>query len=232
MPGTADFGLPNPPELPGTIPAKPIPEARSGGSAKSMPFDDNRFIDSWPAVDRRIHQLLRRRGCVGADCDDIAQEVALRLFARRVPFSDAAELGNYALKTARNLHVTLLRESHPTVGIEVAELVPGLARVETTVEQRLALEAAHSEMRKLSRPDLQLLNDPPAQDRQAAQKQKVPRHRLRRRIERATGGLLILAAAVTSGGLTRHLAAPHPIARQSTTRPLMLRVTNTLIGRV
>lgn len=116
----------------------------------------------------------------------------MRLFARRIPFTDAADLASYALRIAHNLHVTLQRGALPTAQLEVADELPGLTDVATTVEQRLALEAAHLEMRTFNPKQLALLDDDPSvtKGRKDSQKEKVPRHRLRNRLRKAANGLL------------------------------------------
>jgi DNA-directed RNA polymerase specialized sigma24 family protein len=178
---------------------RPLPAQPEGSALDNVPapregaaFDAERFAAVWPAVEDRIHRMLAKRHCLPADRADITQDTAERLLLRRIPFTDANDLGRYAVTAAHHAWVDQVRKRRPTVEISAASEIPLTGNFTTPSAKIRALDKVLAD---LTDEETQLLHGEvlTPQTRQDAIRMNVRRHRLRMRLRRVIGGLLALA---------------------------------------
>ncbi|HEX8002434.1 MAG TPA: hypothetical protein VF519_07035 [Mycobacteriales bacterium] len=157
----------------------------------TSPPDDygDRLAAAWPEVQTRLTRTLERRGACPDVARDIAQEVALRTFDRRVTFVDTEDLLRWCNVAGSRLlvdHHRSRRRWAPPPGEEVAAAwEPG-----DLVALRLEAAAVVAAVRLLSPSDRAALTgretacrgDRTASNRLAARRSRA-RARLRRIVE-------------------------------------------------
>lgn len=81
-----------------------------GERPENMPWEQA-FEEAWPAVERRLRDILRARNVPAADQEDYLQEVAARALTAQVEFHCAADLLPWASTVVRRLHIGSIRRS-------------------------------------------------------------------------------------------------------------------------
>jgi hypothetical protein len=161
---------------------------------------------AWPSARAQMGAVLRARGLQAADADDVAQEVAVRLW-RNPPCVDSEEhLIAWCCRVAINLHIDTTRRQR-FLGPEPPADVAGYSDTAVTAERRMVLEVLVDGIAQLSDEERRLLFEPErAESRRDAVRLAVRRHRLRARLASLVEGMT--AAIVGTRQFVRHLSKP------------------------
>lgn len=193
------------------------------------------LAEAWRLAGPRLERSLRRLGASEVQAQDIAQEVALRVIARRISFENVEDLLRWCNTTGKNLLIDQRRSTarHPTAAIEHAAGIADAADVEARVESRLRLmqvvrafhELADSDKAAL-RTAVELGGEPP-QSQAESTRLAVRRHRARARLRALAGGAIAALASVIAR------LKPAPRARwiaAATSVPAMLAVAALVVA--
>jgi hypothetical protein len=155
------------------------------------------FADVWPEVSRALVRFLCRRGASDAQAQDIAQDVALKVLTRHIPFTSSQDLLRWCYPVARNALVDAQRASARFVAVpdeDAAFDVPDMFDTHRVVESRLRLQDVLVGIRQLSSADQEALaplldDDGPADPtcRRESTRLAVRRHRARARLTALVG---------------------------------------------
>jgi DNA-directed RNA polymerase specialized sigma24 family protein len=149
----------------------------------------------WPETARRLRSFLHTQGVAPGDCDDITQEVALRVLVSGVTYTDADDLTRWACTVGRRVHLGELRKARALpAGPDVGASMPAPGAVDDAAISRVVLERAVAAMATLTPKDRALLRAAAAgvarpPDGHEARRLAVARYRARLRLAQAIGGL-------------------------------------------
>jgi len=189
-----------------------LPEIELGGTpcsraSSAVITDAQRFEAVWSDVSPRLRRFLATRCVNPADIDDVVQETAERVLARRVAYTSADNLFSWCCTVAWRLAITLHRRRARMAGPPEADVVAS-DDVAATVELRDELATVASVFPLLSVLDRAAITSTvEPSDRREAVKLAVRRHRARMRLM-----ALVDAAVAIVVGLARRVL---PNARRS-----------------
>lgn len=185
---------------------------------------DNALSAVWPEVSLRLAKLLASRGAAPDVVDDVVQEVAARVLAKRIAFTDAMDLMRWAVPVALNLLVDNARAGQRLTPVTDDHDQP-MADVADLVAHRDRLNRVLRALPLLSDSDRAVLTGPEVvpSDRKEAVRLAVRRHRARRRLLALVDG--VAAFVALAAGLLRRTgrsAATAGVAIAATPVALML----------
>ncbi|HVF05568.1 MAG TPA: hypothetical protein VNA20_12070 [Frankiaceae bacterium] len=172
----------------------------------------------------RLAKLLASRGAAPDVVDDVVQEVAARVLAKRIAFTDAMDLMRWAVPVALNLLVDNARAGQRLTPVTDDHDQP-MADVADLVAHRDRLNRVLRALPLLSDSDRAVLTGPEVvpSDRKEAVRLAVRRHRARRRLLALVDG--VAAFVALAAGLLRRTgrsAATAGVAIAATPVALML----------
>jgi DNA-directed RNA polymerase specialized sigma24 family protein len=165
--------------------------------AGSAPLTDD-FADAWPGVHEPLRRYLASLGASRHEIDDIAQEVAARAIAHRVPFRDAPDLRRWAFVVARRLWIDELRTRRRIAPLDAATALADTAQGDSLgrVEDRHLLATVAAAVAGMPDRDAHALAAQPASGASRAERTRVAvaRHRARHRLRRIVGPFAVIPA--------------------------------------
>lgn len=171
---------------------------------------DERFLEAWPEVERRLFRLVRALSIERNRGEDFIQEAALRVVREQVPYDSPDDLYRWAAVVVRRLVIDSWRRGRLLTDDSTLATAVSPVDVELEVERRLALEAVLRQWPHLTanaRRAIVLAVEEQAtelhEDATRAQR-AAARYRARQALRRASNGLLAATGVVS---LRRHWRA-------------------------
>ena len=170
--------------------------ASDGGAAEAIPLTASALGELYPVIARRVRSALASFGAPEHLVDDLLSEAVARALARGVAIRNADDLAAWLVTVARRLYLDALRGARREIPEKEAALLPAADDPANDAAARVLLTRTLAAIATLSERDrTALLWRPPEGtnlDRRAAVRLAVRRHRVRVRVRRMVGLLVLL----------------------------------------